>query len=596
MALLISKKLNLKNNSTHIGIIGFGPKGFYGLERLLAQLELIEHKKVYIHLFNHTSNFATGWVYDIKQPDFLKMNYPNQFISLQPTSAPSAICKLKSLSEWQAFKNNTTVEEEHTKIASRAEVGTYFNYYFDKLCAKVPSNIEIKKHAISVKAVQKVDSSFILQTSQKKFKSPKFSTLLVTTGHSPSISSKLNSVQNPTNHIPFIYPVQKKLSVIDVYNVVACKGMGLTAIDAILALTEGRNGVFERNKNGLLDYKASGKEPFRIYPFSTSGNPIIPRNPNFWKREQQSFFLKNYAEDISTSLNLLDFENDILPFIHQDIIGEFYFYEFRQKGEKLNLDQDFDEVQQDIANFHLRHPSSDEFKVSDLFNLEFTIDQSLNEQIQTFWLFCLKEAKNEFSPWMAAAQAWKNLMDDFNILYSNNRLTSVSKTKFTAHYFPLFNRIAFGPPMEQIEKLLALCESDLLNFSLAQNPVLQQNQDSIHLKLNNKSIKIDWLVDARIPRGFKKTGNSLFSELKENRLFSFEFNGLNDNASAIRCNSNGNPINSKDELELNITLYGAPTEGTLFDNDSLSRKRNDTVSLWAKRVACSLIKNKNQAL
>lgn len=591
---MISKKLNLKDNSTHIGIIGFGPKGFYGLERLLAELELIEHKKVCIHLFNHTSNFATGWVYDIKQPDFLKMNYPNQFVSLQPISAPSAICKLKSFSEWQAFKNNTTAKEERTKIASRAEVGTYFDYYFDKLCANASSKVEIKKHVISVKAVQKIDSSFILQTTHKNFKSPVFSSLLVTTGHSPSISSKLNSVQKSAQYIPFIYPVEEKLSVVGHGTTVACKGMGLTAIDATLALTEGRNGNFKRNKNGILIYNPAGKEPFKIYPFSISGNPMIPRNPNFWKREQRSFFLKRYVEYISTSSEDLDFENDLLPFIKQDMIGEFYFYEFRKHDEKLDLHKDFKKVEQDIANFHLRHPLIEKFEVSELFNPNFTTNRSLNEQIVAFWHFWLKEAASEFSPWMAAAQAWKNLMDDVNTLYSNNRLTTISKTKFTTHYFPLFNRIAFGPPMQQIKKMLALFEIGIVDFSFAKNPVIQQNNNFTHLNLNKQSTKIDWLIDAMIPRGHKKTGDNLFSELKKNDLFSFESGTWGNTAYPLICNKYGNPINPKANPELNITLYGTPTEGILLDNDSLSRKRNDTASLWAKQIAGLLTKNKNR--
>ena len=39
----------MEQNAVHIGIIGMGPKGLYGFERLLANLHAIECDTIHIH-------------------------------------------------------------------------------------------------------------------------------------------------------------------------------------------------------------------------------------------------------------------------------------------------------------------------------------------------------------------------------------------------------------------------------------------------------------------------------------------------------------------------------------------------------------------
>ena len=54
---------------------------------------------------------------------------------------------------------------------------------------------------------------------------------------------------------------------------VRCKGFALTFIDTMLALTEGRGGVFTLSATGYT-YTPSGTEPRRIAPFSRSARPM----------------------------------------------------------------------------------------------------------------------------------------------------------------------------------------------------------------------------------------------------------------------------------------------------------------------------------
>ena len=118
----------MQTETFHIGIVGFGPKGLYSFERLLAYLNYFKVETlVNIHLFNESSSFGAGWVYHKDQPEYLLMNYPNQFISLQPTSKPSAVCEVLSFSEWLSEKQKESIKELDPKVSSRKTVGAYLS-------------------------------------------------------------------------------------------------------------------------------------------------------------------------------------------------------------------------------------------------------------------------------------------------------------------------------------------------------------------------------------------------------------------------------------------------------------------------------------
>lgn len=573
----------MKENAFHIGIIGLGPKGFFGFERLLAKLQSIKFTNVEIHLFNLNNLFATGWIYDPNQPDYLKMNYPNKLISLKPPKDPSAIIKILSFSQWQANHHNTLVEEENYQIASRADVGIYLLHYFHKLCASSAKNIKIHKHIVKVKSIDEIDGDYFIQTENKQFKSPRFSSLLVTTGHSPSISSKMSESYQKTNKIPFIYPVKEKISSIQSNSTIACKGMGLTAIDAVLALTEGRGGEFKLNTNEEWSYKKSDKEPLKIYPFSISGIPIIPRNPHPLG-PQQSFFFKRCIEDFDSQPKLFDFEKELLPIIQQDMMGEYYFQLFKNYDKILDLNKPYAEVKDEVRKFHHQYPLERIFKTSDLLYPSFD-DDKLNLELPTYWRMWVDELKKKNSPLVAAAGTWKNLSADFNKLYSGNRLTTSSKAKFIKTYFSLFNRVAYGPPVINIKKMLAIAEQGILDFSFAKNPSIDKVSGENNLILNQNLTSFDVLIDARIPRGYGKNSKVLFNEKKSKAIFTYNESKIKLNhADTLMCNEHGNPLDDNGNTDTNISLYGTPTEGFLFDNDTLSRKRNDTASLWAKNV------------
>ncbi|MBA3985763.1 MAG: FAD/NAD(P)-binding protein, partial [Flavobacteriales bacterium] len=81
-------------HSNKIAIVGLGPKGLYGLERILAQINANPiSETVEIHLFNKTKYLGAGDVYRSDQPSYLLMNFSNAFIQMWPEEFPPPIIK-----------------------------------------------------------------------------------------------------------------------------------------------------------------------------------------------------------------------------------------------------------------------------------------------------------------------------------------------------------------------------------------------------------------------------------------------------------------------------------------------------------------------
>ncbi|RXG13287.1 FAD/NAD(P)-binding protein [Leeuwenhoekiella aestuarii] len=574
----------------NVGIIGLGPKGFYGFERLLAEIDqLDDHTDMCIHLFNESDAFATGWVYDINQPEYLLMNYPNKYISSVPRTECDAMIPMSSYSEWVSKFTGNSISYEEKQIAPRAAVGRYLKYYFNLLLKAGSSRVKIKKHITTVTAIKKGDSGFYIDTTTGAGAGLTFKTLLLTTGHSPAISSAYQTASNCDYTIPFVYPFDKKLTPVKSGTTVLCKGIGLTAIDTILGLTEGRDGAFKKSESGSYSYTKSGTEPFKIMPFSRSGIPIIPRGLAAINLKQTSFFLKHLVENTLKNKRILDFEKQVLPILKVDIEAEYYHRLFKHYHYEYTPSVSIEHFRNVQKDFHKRFPKVNQFKAQSILYPKLNPESNLQQAVKNFWEFWIIESEKKESPYAAAVAAWRFAAEDFNRLYSANVLTPASRSIFQNKYFGLFNRVAYGPPVQNIQKMLALMQAGILDFSYAKSPQLIEKRDACYLQTKTQKIEMDYILDARLPRGFSKEAAVLFNPIAKPALFSHT---ANLNAVEVKCTRQGHPVDASGAIEKNMVLYGTPTEGALFDNDTLSRTHNDTASMWAKNTVIQYIQSK----
>jgi len=252
-----------------VAIVGFGPKGLYALERIIAE---IQHTKINrplkIHLFNKTSFFGSGDVYRSDQPLSLLMNYSNHNIQFKNKNTPSLKTEdFLDFLPWLAEKTNQKTEELQYKYAPRAVVGSFLEYCFQSLLKLLPEHVEVQTHIASVIDVISIKEKYEIVTQEGKPTPIKVDNILFTTGHFWN-RQQIKPSKSFFSYIDFIYPVTQQFSGIPRTATVGIKGFGLTFIDAVLALTE--------NINPLSD-SALAKNTFKIFPFSRSGVPMIPR-------------------------------------------------------------------------------------------------------------------------------------------------------------------------------------------------------------------------------------------------------------------------------------------------------------------------------
>ncbi|GAA2422377.1 FAD/NAD(P)-binding protein [Streptomyces glaucus] len=112
--------------------------------------------------------------------------------------------------------------------------------------------------------------------------------VLFVTGHSwnrPAPGSEEERLAAHEGYVPTPYPLAERLTerAVPAGRPVAVRGLGLTAIDVLLQLTEGRGGSFvpdERAAPHGLRYVPAGREPSVIVAVSPSGVPVSGRPVN----------------------------------------------------------------------------------------------------------------------------------------------------------------------------------------------------------------------------------------------------------------------------------------------------------------------------
>ena len=245
-------------SDTEIAIIGCGPKGLYALDSLCEAARRRPRHRFTVHVFEPSAQPGAGPIYDPRQPDVLLMNFPAGMINAWTGGrGPSFL-------GW-ALRSPKPVDAGD--YVPRAHVGRYLFWSFERVVAQAPSNVRLIRHKASVDAVKRNGNRWSVSPANIAVDH-----VLITTGHQDGFR---HGETETRDHIPSPFPIDQRLTqtAVPPNSTVCCKGFALTFIDTMLALTEGRGGVFSLSATGYI-YAPSGQEPRRIAPFSRSGRPM----------------------------------------------------------------------------------------------------------------------------------------------------------------------------------------------------------------------------------------------------------------------------------------------------------------------------------
>lgn len=594
-----------------VAIIGAGPKGTYGFERLAAQFtEAPVGGPVEIHVFNKNEYFGAGQVYNPTQPEYLLMNNHAGDINMWVDEAPAPVVpELLPLTDWLQLKKGVEISEED--YVSRAWVGEYLQDGFEAIAAHLPEGISARNIVGEVTDLKKKHGGYHLQIKTPEGVTQtlpnQYDFVLLATGHSQNkLSDEDQAIKTfageneDIGFIPHIYPVGELASVATGSRV-AIRGLGLTFVDAVLALTEGRGGSFERDEGEKLVYTPSGREPEVMVPFSRSGRPMVPRRPAPPETVPVAFFtdeaLRRLKKESSTGK--LHFQQQLQPLLYKEMTYAYYEAEMRRTGfnEDLRSYKTFREVQQVIETYHEQHADAERFNPSAFLKPRFEHDAGWHEQVQSYLKFFIREAKKGeiTSPWAAVTAVWRKITPVFGRYYAFGGLEPESQRYFDQSFRRLLNRITYGPPIESIEKIVALMDSGLLDFRFAQHPELKMDKSFTLKSEDGRSQSIDYLIDARISKVDVSADQSpLYRNLLDHGLVQMYENtaaGQGYQPGCIALTPEGFTLDADGRANPSLAVTGTPTEGVLFDNDALARSRNNTASGWAACVRNACMKS-----
>jgi len=512
-----------------VAIIGCGPRGTQCLEAICRNLPPELLPRLEVTIFEPCEYPGAGCVYDPRQPHSLRMNFAAQHIDFWRTNGNTTTPVSGSLIGWLA--------EHYPKFARndqyvpRAVVGEYLSDCYQTLVAKMSTAKSFSVVPQQVRDVQRTSLGWEVTTPDIK---KQFDQVVITTGHeglrkSASLEAKENAC--------FVFPVDENLSeaVIPPQSTVLVRGFGLTCIDAVLALTEGRGGMFA-TRQSRTNYVASGNEPAKINLFSRSGRPMLAKptaaieqvSDSFWDKFRDQLVASEGSEGIN-------FYRDIWSVVHQ------------AAAELLSHSGEI------VSGREVR----DWFRGWSRYRMD---SVSAIAAIRHSYRVAIGVCPRDIP--YAIGEAWRKLYPEIVALISYGGLSETQWPKFDAIASEM-ERIAFGPPARSVARLLALMDSGLIELS---------NQDQ-----PGDENCFDWIVDAVIAGPHQTSPSGPIASLIEQG--SVEIDGV---TGAVKVDPNGEPISASVS---GLHLFGRATEGWVVGNDTLSRTLHDHIERWSLSIA-----------
>ena len=297
----------------------------------------------------------------------------------------------------------------------------------------------------------------------------------------------------------------------------------------MLALTEGRGGVFTLSATGY-NYASSGKEPRRIAPFSRSGRPMRAKvEAALFTQPQDDAFWDERRAELSHILRTpkATFTHHIWP--------AFLSCADQVLGNPSGTSADF-----------FTHRTKTTFTPDEIRqDLRIGYDIAMGRRAQD-------------SAW-ALAEVWRRCYPQLINWISHRELTTDD-----AHHFRQIaaemERLAFGPPAQNIGKLITLEQAGIVSFD--------------HM---SGEAAADVTINATIPpAGGAELAAPLDGILRDGHLSIGTMGG-------VRVDKHAHAL-TRDGTVKGLSVIGRATEGCVLGNDTLSRSLHDLPENWAAAI------------
>jgi hypothetical protein len=600
-----------------VAIIGLGPKGLYCLERLLAEFNARPLRRpLHINVFNRSAKFGASPIYDPEQPEYILVNISVGEIDLWTAEDPPIVAgRGPSFLSWYQERFQPQMPLKGDEYLSRAVVGRYLMEGFHRICHHLPPDVTLSCYVDEVVDIRPHEMEYQLEFVAESGQTRQIfaDKILLATGHSRLMPGTENnhyqafaSRHSRAVFIPFVYPVVETMRQIPVGARVAMQGVGLTFIDAALELTEGRGGHFQRTADESLVYQASGKEPQSIIPFSRTGLPMAPKSYDvpLFDRPLTFFTHSAVAELRWASDRKLDLESDLWPLFELEMELQYYRVMMGDGDERTRLElcgNDAEAMRRVVDSYLCAHPDQKRFDYRSVLD---PVGERRFDSGAQFSSFVGQYMEQEIARARrgqascgvkAAIDIWYEVRKVVGSVLQFGGLKPESHKKLIEYYYPRLKRVAFGPPIINIEKLLALYKAGILDFSVARDPRVSTDETNHCFQLwcdeiPGAIVPAEILVDARYPSvNIPQDATPLYRNLcrrgmvraHENREMAADIFAYCPGAIDMTQRSHF-VVDAKGAGNEDLAVIGIPTEGNLVGNLTLAR--DNYSSIWAARV------------
>ena len=495
-----------------VAIVGMGSRGLSILEQLIGLAHRNPQRRLLVEVFDPQT--PGSGLHRPEQPDYLMLNTMagqiSAFSAAFPASLPDQPAGLTFL-QWCATHNVRLDERGHLDAAGRPVefgdfaprrlLGRYLQDSYRYLLELYPAHVQVRHHRESIVGCCPSAGEPGFQLTCGNGQQMAVDGVFLTTGHAPRECEAVTGRR------------------------VAIQGLGLTAMDTLAELTQGRGGRYVRDNSVCgWRYQPSGREP-QIYLFSRSGLPFHTRPQ--WQPDQPApapprFFTPAAIRALRReSLDgRLDFVKQVLPLIED---------EMRSRCGSFD------------PKIHLQiEPWQGE---------PGAYEQWFRQWIEADLL--RSRQGTAASPLTQALEVWRDCRDVLRLAVDHNGLTDASIQAFYNQWAALGNRLVGGPQQERYEDLLALMDAGIVRVLAP-------------LQIHGPGITFDALIKARTAHSGLSGGRSallddLLRQGRVGRAHPYPADG-------IEVDRQNRAIGSDGRVEPRLWVLGPTAEGSTFYN------------------------------
>jgi len=567
-----------------IAVVGLGPRGLYALECLSAELNRrASGHLATLTLFDDSGYPGSGPHYAHDQSPLNLLNIPCREVPLPKRCASSGIIELPAFPGYLDWQKEFQLVDElgYDVYPSRASVGKYLQARFDSCWEAWQATqdcVLVKDTALHIDSSSQ--RSFIVDSRGTRH--GEFTHILLALGHQPvepdeSMRHWLR-YSDASQHrclVEHPYPTDRFIRSDEfLQRRIAVRGMGLSMIDTVKALTQGRGGQFSLSNDKAMRYQydPSGREPSQILPFSLDGLPMTPKPANasidasYTPEDSDLQLLEKSLSTYDNAENGEHFRDTIIDGMADLCAAVYVGLGERRLLQELSREDVAIVIKRWLHDESIYHPAlvSHDIATDKAMRLYLTMatDQaliSIDYCVGQVWRHCHKTIYEQ----LAFARFGTQFLVPFILLDQRMK------------------RYAFGPPVDSVACLLALVDCGIVKFSISEDPVIRSKDEGWTLVDNGEKRVVDVMINTvQAPPVLSKVTSPLVVSLLDEQVLV----PVNESFGAMTYPDGRVPVSVDSACDSSIAFVGRLATGSIVEADALMECFGPALEHWANSI------------